>query len=249
MQHQWQYVLLLALLTSGEHSFHGRGHASAEALDLQRGLLEQPQSVASGSSDEVPLLSTAPLPLTLPPDTHANPTNTLTLQDNTVKQDWSISSVLGLGSRTLKLPFTSLNQPITPDQYVLDVKFYIHDDPNVFDHFSYEKLGPCLRSRMKGDDAWKHEISDKAQYTAEIFILEQLRIHPKRTMDPEQATLFYIPVLSVLSFWAKECETFANRTTTHENRMVGPWRVLISLQVLAVQSRMLTSLLMCQELG
>lgn len=229
IHHHWQCILLVTLLTSGHQHLDSRGHASA-ASDQQRGLSEKDQAVSVASGSNEPPVQGATTPPPNPAAATPLPTiDSEPLLDNHEKQELpspakpvtasSVAAML-LGARTLKLPFTSLNQPLTPEQYILDVKFYIHEDPAVFDHFAYEKLGPCLRARMSGDDAWKHETSEKAQYTAEIFILEQLRIHPKRTPDPEQATLFYIPVLSVLSFWAKNCETLSNRTTTHEIRMV-----------------------------
>lgn len=66
------------------------------------------------------------------------------------------------------------------------------------------------------DAIWYQEVPETAQNTAEWFIMELLRVHPARTMNPDEAELFYLPILPVTSFWAKECSG-----TSHVQRMVG----------------------------
>lgn len=66
------------------------------------------------------------------------------------------------------------------------------------------------------DGIWLQESPETAQNTAEWFVLELLKLHPARTMDPAEAELFYVPILPVTSFWAGTCEG-----SNHTQRMVG----------------------------
>lgn len=66
---------------------------------------------------------------------------------------------------------------------------------------------------------WSRELPEAVQNTAEWFVLELLKVHPARTWDPDEAELFYIPILPVISYWARDCDG-----TNHAQRLVsGEW--------------------------
>lgn len=89
-------------------------------------------------------------------------------------------------------------------------KFYIYN-ASEFDFFD---TIVCYRRRNQGTNIWSHEKKDLAQDMAELWLLSSLSRHPNRTLDPEEASLFYVPVLPVTSFRAGRC-----RNKSHEERM------------------------------
>jgi len=79
-------------------------------------------------------------------------------------------------------------------------KFFIYNLTSL----KFEELALCYHEQH-GMNVWEHEKRDLVQDLAELWLLRSLVNHPSRTYDPEEADLFYIPMLPVLSFRVGNC--------------------------------------------
>jgi hypothetical protein len=74
-------------------------------------------------------------------------------------------------------------------------KFFMYDHPA----FDYETLVKCYQDEY-GTDPWiderRHEM---AQNTASLWLHESFKRHPLRTLDPEEASLFVMPIETYVS--------------------------------------------------
>ena len=71
------------------------------------------------------------------------------------------------------------------------VNVYIYEDP-VFDHTA---LIRCYRERHDGVSQWQDERADMAQDMGEIWLHQSLLSHPWRVLDPEDAEVYFIPLV------------------------------------------------------
>lgn len=76
----------------------------------------------------------------------------------------------------------------------LSPKIYVYDNPLV--DWSY--LIPCYVEKH-GVNPWEDESSEKGQNMGEVFMHQIMLNHPSRTMDPSEASIFYIPMYIVMS--------------------------------------------------
>jgi hypothetical protein len=83
-------------------------------------------------------------------------------------------------------------------------KFYMYEDAG---WISNEQLLDCWMNEFDGDTKypWLHEKED-AQNSGDIWVYYNLKNHPSRTMNPDEAKIFYVPYLVRISaLLEKEC--------------------------------------------
>lgn len=112
-------------------------------------------------------------------------------------------------SRDLQLAKAPKEMEDIPNGFV-GGKFFIYNSTE----FDFLETIVCYRRRNEGINIWSHEKKDVAQDMAELWMLNSLSQHPNRTLDPEEASLFYVPVLPVTSYMVGKC-----RNRTHKERM------------------------------
>lgn len=71
---------------------------------------------------------------------------------------------------------------------------YVYDDPAV----DWSRLVECYR-RKNGVAPWRDEEGEHAQNMAEVWVHQALLRHPSRTLDPSEASLYYIPLYATVS--------------------------------------------------
>jgi len=74
-------------------------------------------------------------------------------------------------------------------------RIYVYDDPRV--NWSY--LIPCYKEQHGGVAPWGDEESEHAQNMGEVWMHRLMMKHPRRTMNPEEASIFYIPMYITVS--------------------------------------------------
>jgi len=74
-------------------------------------------------------------------------------------------------------------------------KIYIYDDPRV----DWSHLIPCYEEQHKGVSPHKDESSEHAQNMGEVWMHQLMLKHPYRTMDPREASMFYVPMYITVS--------------------------------------------------
>lgn len=75
-----------------------------------------------------------------------------------------------------------------------DFKFYMYDLPPALN----TDLLKCYEKETN-TSVWIDERKERAQNTAEIWVHKVLESHPRRTRDPSEASIFYVPFYGALS--------------------------------------------------
>lgn len=108
------------------------------------------------------------------------------------------------------------------------IKFFLHDK-NAFD---FTEVVQCFldkyEAKLTNDDFDDRMETDVAEHLGELFLLERLRVHPLRTLLPEEAKLHIIGSPTYVSYaaaWTGQCGEYED----HERRMVALKHAIQSL--------------------
>lgn len=85
-------------------------------------------------------------------------------------------------------------------------KFYMYNDPE----FNFFDAVECYKRNHNGTDIWSDERMDTVQDTGELWLFRALSQHPNRTLDPEEADLFYVPAFLATSYRMKHSCGFSH---------------------------------------
>lgn len=97
---------------------------------------------------------------------------------------------------------------VLPESY----KVFIHDLPPVFN----EDLLDCYKNQT-GMYIWEDDSKEKAQNAGDVWLHKALLDHPRRTMDPTEATTFLVPFYGFLS------SNLSGREGYHSCNGLGHW--------------------------
>lgn len=108
--------------------------------------------------------------------------------------------------------------PITPlvsSVAKAESSIYVYDHPAV----DWSRLVDCYRQEH-GVAPWMDEEREHAQNMAEVWVHQALLRHPRRTHDPESASLFYVPLYVAVSSNAEpHLGSLSCGGQTHQGRM------------------------------
>lgn len=84
--------------------------------------------------------------------------------------------------------------------------------------FNFSAVLQCYE-RKRGVPVWSHEVEGAAQNTGEVWFYSSIKDHFRRTWNPEEADVFYVPIFPLTSFRIRNCRLSQN--FTHDERMLS----------------------------